>query len=534
MRVQKNIIRFLFLSLFILSSVLVDTNVASAKYYAPGSLLKIKGVKGAAVYQIGSDGRKYVYPDQKTFNTWYDDFSDVLEVELEDLDTIDDGGTVTFQPGTRLITHRNTAKVYAVGEDGELTYIPNEETARKFYGNLWYQLVLDIDPGVFAIAYRIRQGSLADDNLPEGSLIEEEGTGDYYIIEDGQRRKVLQELLRLQNFIKKQIIKIERLSKVYDKGDDVDEDDDIEDFEIGSGRDKVLVCHKPELVNRTIKVSQRALKAHLAHGDYRGTCDGDVNDDDDDDNDDDDDTATSTIDLIISDIEFSPNSPTVNATTTITAYVKNSGTISLTDHEPIFNVLTSLGDYHVRSVTTSTVSATDPLVAGEKATIVWDGYFPTIGEKVVSVTADYADSLDEDNEDNNTRIENVSVKEEDMVDISVYDILVDPASPIVNATSTITVKIKNTGNVSLTDTTGLLSYQESFNGFQVNATSTQPVISESAPFDPDEILEMTWTGYFDSVGEKVLSFSIDYGDQLEEVDETNNAKAEDVTVQAAS
>lgn len=533
---MNKIIKTLFLSLFVITSVFINTNVASAKYYAPGTLLKIKGVKGAAVYQIGNDGRKYVYPDQNTFNTWYDDFSDVLEVELEDIDSVDDGGTVTFQPGTRLITHQNTAKVYAVGEDGELTYIPNEETARRFYGNLWYQLVSDIDPGLFAIAYRIRQGILSDNNLPEGSLIEEEDTGDYYIIEDGQRRKVLQNALRIRNLIKKHIIKLKRLSNVYDDGDDVDEDDDIEDFEIGSGRDKVRVCHKPELVNRTISVSSRALKAHLAHGDYRGACEGDVNDDDDDsdDNDDDDDnTATSTLDVMISDIDVSPSSPIVNATTTITAYVKNSGTISLVDYQPVFNVLTSLADYNVRSVTTSTVSVAEPLDAGETATIVWDGYFQSGGEKVLSVTADYADSLDEDNEDNNTRIESVTVAEE-MVDISVYDIVVSPSSPVAEAATTITVQIKNTGNMSLTETTGILSYQTSFADFQVTSTSTAPVISEAEPFDPNEVLEMIWTGYFELIGEKSLSFTVDFADELSEVDETNNVKTEDITVEISS
>ncbi|MFA6307426.1 MAG: CARDB domain-containing protein [Patescibacteria group bacterium] len=535
MQIRKNITKILFLSIFALSMVFTPSSVKASSNYKAGDLLKIKGVKGAAVYQIGVDGKKYIYPDQKTFNTWYDDFSKVAEVDLSDLDNIADGGTVTFQAGTRLITHRNTVKVYAVGEDGELTYIPDEATARNFYGDTWHKLVLDIDPGLFAVSYKIKNGILSADNLPEGSVVEEEETGQYFLIENGQRRKIVAEVLRLQNLIRKNIIKLHRLSSLYDNGELVESDDDMEDFEIGRGHDKVVVCHKPELANRTIKVSRSALEAHLAHGDVRGRCSGDDSDDDEDeDEDDDDDTTTSTIDIMLSDIALGTNTPTVNATTTITAYIKNSGNTSLTNYQPIFDVSKSLEDFNITSVSTSTVSATDPLVANESASIVWTGYFTATSTKALSVTTDYVNTLAESNETNNTRTENFTVIAEEVVlpDITVSDIVLNLASPTVNATTTITVYIKNSGTLALTNTAGILNGLASFEDFTTTATTTPPIVSVAEPFDPNELLSFMWTGYFTATSTKELSMTADASNQLIESNETNNTRIENVTVLA--
>jgi hypothetical protein len=53
-------------------------------------------------------------------------------------------------------------------------------------------------------------------------------------------------------------------------GDDDDDDDDPDDDQYD---DKVVICHKPNKHGGvTIRVSQRALQAHLNHGDHLGKC----------------------------------------------------------------------------------------------------------------------------------------------------------------------------------------------------------------------------------------------------------------------
>jgi len=528
MKIRKNITKILFLSIFSLSLIISPSGVKADNSYAPGSLLKIKGVKGAAVYQVGEDGKKYVYPDQNTYNTWHDDFSGVREVALSELDKIVDGGTVTFQPGTKLITHRNTARVYAVGEDGELVHIPDETTAREFYGNEWYKLVSDIDPGLFAVSYKIRQGDLADDNLPEGSVVQEGETGDYFLIEDGQRRKIMQEALKLRNMERKNIIRVNRLSDLYDDGDSVEEEDDIEDFNIGNGSEKIIICHKPGLVDRTIRVSVRALKAHLDHGDTRGAC---TSDDEDDNND------NTLPDITVSDITLEPSSPIVNATTTIRVHVKNSGNLALTDTKGILNGSNSFEDFitlpepGALPSSIPTTSEDNPLEPGDEVYIEWTGYFSSAGEKTLTMTVDNANELEESDETNNTYTENVTVLEETITlsDITVSDIAWEPSSPVENATTTITAYIKNSGDVSLTDPTPIFDISKSLENFSITSTATSTV-SSIHPLVVGESATIVWTGYFSSDGKKRLSVTTDNSDILDETDEGNNNTMEYVTV----
>ncbi|HEY7381122.1 MAG TPA: hypothetical protein VH572_07930 [Gaiella sp.] len=67
----------------------------------------------------------------------------------------------------------------------------------------------------------------------------------------------------------------------HDDDDDDDDDDDPDDDQYD---DKVIICHKPFKRHGgiTIRVSQRALQRHLAHGDRLGKCHRRRHDDDDD------------------------------------------------------------------------------------------------------------------------------------------------------------------------------------------------------------------------------------------------------------
>ena len=103
-----SLIKRLFVFSLVVTTVLWSfggLTVKAAGSYGAGSLLALEGVSGAAVYYIGSDGMKYVFPDGKTYNTWYTDFSDVVRVDVAELDMYEDGGAATYRPGTKLITH---------------------------------------------------------------------------------------------------------------------------------------------------------------------------------------------------------------------------------------------------------------------------------------------------------------------------------------------------------------------------------------------------------------------------------------------
>ena len=97
-----------------------------------GSL--VKGPNSDAVYYIGDNSTKYIFPDAKTYFSWYSDFSGVELLTVAELDTYADGGSVLYRAGTKLITHPNTNKVYVVEPSGAIRWITSEEVAAGLYG----------------------------------------------------------------------------------------------------------------------------------------------------------------------------------------------------------------------------------------------------------------------------------------------------------------------------------------------------------------------------------------------------------------
>ena len=107
-----------------------------------------------ALYYLGADGKRYVFPDQKTYLTWYSDFDNVVTLSDADLAKIPIGGNVTYRPGTKLVKITTDPRVYAVDAHGVLRWITTEEVAIGLYGSDWSSLVLDV-PDPFFVNYTV-------------------------------------------------------------------------------------------------------------------------------------------------------------------------------------------------------------------------------------------------------------------------------------------------------------------------------------------------------------------------------------------
>lgn len=100
----------------------------------------IKG-SGPVIFYLASNGRRYAFPNEQTYRTWYRDFSGIRSVSEEDLARYPYGGNVTYRPGTRLLKRRNDSKIYTVGRGGMLRWMMNERVVRALYGQNWSRLV---------------------------------------------------------------------------------------------------------------------------------------------------------------------------------------------------------------------------------------------------------------------------------------------------------------------------------------------------------------------------------------------------------
>lgn len=121
--------------------------------FSPGDL--IKGTQFSTVYYFGPDGRRYVFPNDKTYFTWYSDFSKVKTVPDGVLGAIPLGkSNVTYRPGFKMVKITTDPKTYVVDQGGVLRHVPNEEIAKTLYGISWNNKIDDI-PDPFFINYKV-------------------------------------------------------------------------------------------------------------------------------------------------------------------------------------------------------------------------------------------------------------------------------------------------------------------------------------------------------------------------------------------
>ncbi|MFH1522629.1 MAG: hypothetical protein ABIE43_02305, partial [Patescibacteria group bacterium] len=179
-------------------SVVVAPEVGAAA--SAGDLIKMDGL--SSVYYLGADSKRYVFPNEKTYFSWYGDFSSVVTIPQSELEGYALAANVTVRPGTKLVKITTNPNVYAVKPNGNLILIPDETTAKALYGDSWAQRVIDV-PDSFFTNYTIAAGELASTAYPEGSLIQLPDTTEvYYIDADGKARLISNEAALTANRFK--------------------------------------------------------------------------------------------------------------------------------------------------------------------------------------------------------------------------------------------------------------------------------------------------------------------------------------------
>ena len=107
-----------------------------------------------AVYLLEDDGKRWVFPNEKTYFTWYNDFDDVVDVTCDELSDYQIGGLVTYKAGSRLLKLQSAPTVYTVTDGGVLRAIQSEDQARSLYGDDWASEIDDLPDGFWS-AYSV-------------------------------------------------------------------------------------------------------------------------------------------------------------------------------------------------------------------------------------------------------------------------------------------------------------------------------------------------------------------------------------------
>jgi hypothetical protein len=196
-----------------LGSLAVPT-AASAAMLSSGDLIK---ASGPAVYYYAADGKRYVFPNEKTYFSWFSDFSMVKTISDSELAAIMIGGNVTVRPGTKLVKITTDPKVYAVGGCGTLHWIESESIAKALYGDAWGSRVIDV-PDSFFVNYTV--GSSVSTNVhPDGQLVMYSGDSSTYVVWGGMKRKFASDSALMANMMNKANAVMTSIS--YGNGSDV-------------------------------------------------------------------------------------------------------------------------------------------------------------------------------------------------------------------------------------------------------------------------------------------------------------------------
>src|SRR3989344_5221759 len=142
--------------------------------FAPGALVKLANDgdpttwSDTTVYYIAKNGKRYFFPNEKTYLSWYGDFSGVRTVNYSTLSAIPFGGMSHYRPGARMIKVQTDARVYAVGRSGTLRWMATEEVARALYGQDWNQAIDDLSDAFFINYLLGSQVAASGDFTPTG------------------------------------------------------------------------------------------------------------------------------------------------------------------------------------------------------------------------------------------------------------------------------------------------------------------------------------------------------------------------------
>ena len=165
-----------------------------------------KSPLSTSVYYYGSDGKRHVFPNEKTYKSWYVDFTGIKTISASQLQGLTLGKNVTVRPGTVLLKIQTDPKVYAVEPGGLLRWVPTEARIKILYGDDWATKIIDV-PLAFWGDYSFGS-DISTDTHPTGALVQYTGTTDKYYIQGAEKRKVTTAGFAVNNFRSEYVLAI--------------------------------------------------------------------------------------------------------------------------------------------------------------------------------------------------------------------------------------------------------------------------------------------------------------------------------------
>lgn len=237
-------------------------------------------------------------------------------------------------------------------------------------------------------------------------------------------------------------------------------------------------------------------------------------------------------DLEVTGISVNPEIPPLNVSTTITVTVKNNDVEELVDLTGVDSYNIGFANFELISVDLPTISAASPIGYGKTFKYTIKGMFNKLGTSRLTFNTNYNKSLPERTYANNDI--SISVEVVPSNDLVVGSIVSSIDGLSEGQETTIIVNVSNAGYLDLINNFGIGSYSYDFGPDFVEKSKTIPKIDLSNKLLKGKYVEYKFVGYFKYPGEKVLKFTVDKEDQLDEFNEENNYLEKDLHIGSSS
>ncbi|MEI6511097.1 MAG: hypothetical protein WCO25_03585 [Candidatus Uhrbacteria bacterium] len=171
----------------ILWSVGISSFVAPMTAHAASAGSLIKGTTLSTLYYYGSDGSRYAFPNEKTYFSWYSDFSSVETISDSALAAIPLAGNVVYRPGSRWIKIQSDPKTYVVTPEGQIRWIESESVASGLAGSDWNTMIDDV-ADTFFVDYTVGTSLTSATNAFNGAMVSMSGST--YLVSGSSKRLV--------------------------------------------------------------------------------------------------------------------------------------------------------------------------------------------------------------------------------------------------------------------------------------------------------------------------------------------------------
>lgn len=116
------------------------------------------------IYYLGADNKRYIFPNEGTYKSWYGEQEVTESKTLEEIAEIPIGGNVTYRPGVKMLKTESVDEMFFVAPGGILRQI-SPEVALEIYGENWEDYIEEIENYYFT-NYKIGKPINSEDDIP--------------------------------------------------------------------------------------------------------------------------------------------------------------------------------------------------------------------------------------------------------------------------------------------------------------------------------------------------------------------------------